>query len=148
MANIADKINSISQESNHNEIKVQFEEDVYKIATNGKNKFNIESTLIFYSEKGTIFDFQNTSKNEISFNFNSSENGTVIIRNITFKDYYSTFDSGSILVFTHLGDTSDFKIIFENCVFENIQSSSLNFLFSCTKSVQDTPQVILNNCKF
>ncbi|KAL6590494.1 hypothetical protein U3516DRAFT_857009, partial [Neocallimastix sp. 'constans'] len=148
MVNFA-KIVTMYSNFEYDEIKLIFNENYYKIANEGKNRFNVKSDLIFYSEKGTIFDFQDDDRSNLSFFFQPDyTNKTITFYNISFINYYSEYEKSSSLIYFIFPKNSDHYIEFNNCIFRNLRSLLFNFEHSCVNSVQTSiPQVSIINCK-
>ncbi|OUM58115.1 hypothetical protein PIROE2DRAFT_16696 [Piromyces sp. E2] len=149
MENFVSIINEISKTFLYEEIKIILEDEYYYIPHKGRNIFNIQSNVIFYSEKGSVFDFQNTDKGEISFLFNSqAQDKKLIFKNITFCNYYNIEKMAYLLYFKISLAYDNYRIEFDNCTFKNNRGLILNFSHTCIKSIQSEPQVYFNNCTF
>lgn len=145
-------INKVNSLSNCNEIILIFNDDYYKIPANGNNSFDIKNKIIFYSENGTIFDFQKSQNSYISFLFKyqSINKNDLKFQNITFYNFHSDLndDVSHMLFFNILYDKNEYQISFDNCIFKDINGLIFNFLHSCTVVTQTTPQAFFKNCKF
>ncbi|OUM67072.1 hypothetical protein PIROE2DRAFT_5560 [Piromyces sp. E2] len=142
-------INTIGFSNKYNKIKINLIDKIYNVTTNGRNSLNIFTDIIFYSEKGTIFDFQNSDKSHITIEFKPNlTNAKIIFQNITFYNYnYDVLDK-YLLFFDITYDHNDFLIEFDNCTFKNINSCIFSLGYYCMKSLKNSPQIIFNNCKF
>lgn len=147
MENFADTLNNISTVSDYEEIKVLFEDDYYKLATFGRNIFNVYTNIIFYSEKGTIFDFQGNQKSELNFLF-QAYNKKIKFQNITFYNHCKPDKISYMIYFNIPFENNEYQIEFDNCTFRDNQGLLLSFSHICTKSSQTDPQALFNNCNF
>eukprot|EP00833_Pecoramyces_ruminatium_P018164 jgi/Orpsp1_1/1192196/evm.model.d7180000091272.1 len=135
---------------NYDEIRVIFNEEYYKVTKDGRNEINVQSNLIFYSEKGTTLDFQGSYQSRLRFIFNVGlYNKKVIFKNITFTNYdFNSNNDADMILFNINDDNDKFQIIFENCNFINNIGNMFSVKYKCMKSTQSEPQVLFNNCKF
>lgn len=145
MDNFVDKINELSLNTDNNEITMIFDDDEYKISNKGRNNFNLYTSLIFHSNNGTVFDFQE-SGSQFTFIFKSqASNVKIIFKNIHFRNY----KIGEYLMFFSITyNNNNFHIEFDNCIFDDIQTVMINTLYTTLKVVQTSPQMTFNNCKF
>ncbi|ORX65790.1 hypothetical protein BCR32DRAFT_306064 [Anaeromyces robustus] len=150
MEDLGNSISKILSTSKDNEVQIELGEKNYNIAPNGINNFYLYSSLTFYSNNGTIFNFQNDHNSRLYFEMVSGISDIHIkFQNITFYNFSNSDDTQfDMFIFNSFEDTDRFQIEFENCIFKNIQSNILNFLVSCKKSTQTKPQIIINNCQF
>ncbi len=141
--------NIINNRETQDELKLIFNEEYYNIATLSNNDFSVQKNLVFYSEKGTTFDFQNTYTSAFVFNFKSDSSCVKIkFYNITFYNFNDEDSSISLNLFYIPVNHNKFKIEFNNCKFIQNKGLLLNFIYNSTKAIQSTPQVILNDCSF
>ncbi|ORX44485.1 hypothetical protein BCR36DRAFT_253022, partial [Piromyces finnis] len=133
---------------NNKEVEILCEDDFYTIPLGSNLVFDVSSDLIFYSKNGTIFDFQNSSKSQISILFRSelSNKKKIIFRNITFQNFI--YVDQCLFFFDFSTDNNNFQIEFENCKFDNIQSRIFHFFYTKIKIKNFLPQVIIKNCTF
>lgn len=141
--------NAIDSLSSYNEIKLIFDDDIYNIPINGRNNYNIQGNITFYSEKGTIFDFQYSDKGKFTFSFNSGlTNLKLSFINITFRNYYDLLQKYFMFFFKVPYEDNSYTIEFINCNFID----STGFIYSisqrCVRSTQSSPQILFTNCKF
>jgi len=142
-------VNSVKDIENLKTIRLIFNTDIYKIPTDGQTHLNIynANTLIFYSENGTIFDFQNSERTTFSLHLETNQ-VTVIFQNITFINFGNYILSNIKMFFLSLKNYSDkFTVKFDNCIFKD-SVTIIQAAITCTKKTQTTPQLIFNNCKF
>ncbi|ORX79567.1 hypothetical protein BCR32DRAFT_269398 [Anaeromyces robustus] len=144
MLNFVDTINNLYS---NDIIKINLCESSYKIAIKGTNQFNVRTSLIFYSEKGAILDFQNQSKGTFNFQINV-ENVEVIFKNITFTNYNGILDEETMFIISTLNENNKYTFKFENCIFKDNTGTIFYNRVGCTKLIQSNPQIIFNNCQF
>ncbi|ORX82768.1 hypothetical protein BCR32DRAFT_292411 [Anaeromyces robustus] len=130
-----------------NDVKVILPDNIYKIPISGQNTFNIKNTLTFYSKDGSTFDFQNSEKGSFNINIGQGLNKKkLVFENIHFKNFKS--DSLRMFDVKYSDETNTFSIEFINCTFDNNIGTIFNFGITCTSSIQSSPQVLFNNCRF
>jgi len=146
--NIADTVNQLMQKS-VDEIKLILNDKYYYVSNASNNKFNIYKTLIFYSEKGTTFDFQHHYSTGFIFNLQLLKNNIkIVFQNITFYDYYDINLNNSLMFFEIPFENNHYEIEFYNCTFKNIYGIANIFYYISPKSNQSSPHVQYINCKF
>ncbi|OUM60766.1 hypothetical protein PIROE2DRAFT_13404 [Piromyces sp. E2] len=136
--------------SDYNEIYINFNKDYYKISNNGRNQFFVKSDITFYSDKGTIFDFQKSKKSTLYFNIVEKKYVKIIFKNITFFNF-GDHEGGTMISVDILNDTKGsykYSMEFENCIFKNNNDVIYYNKISCINPVQSIPQAIFNNCTF
>ena len=132
------------------DVRLVFKVDNFKMSGDGHNIYDIYNNLSFYSEKGTVFDFQGKDQSTLHFPIKTVVTGKKIrFDNITFYNYSGiSFESHLIYLGVYDDDTNKFTIEFNNCTFTKIDGIIFYTKLKCTKAIQNTPNVIFNNCKF
>jgi len=148
MNTLASRVNDLQTMSIYNEIKLLLNEDYYLSAKNSKNNFMVNTILTFQSDNGTTIDFQKSFKSVLSFDFSANSlDKKVIFRNITFYNYSNVEKTNKLLTFTFPAESSNYQVIFENCIFEDIYYEIFYFDYS-NLYFTNNPQVYFNNCTF
>jgi len=138
--------NTVNNRQAKEELKLIFNDDYYNIAAISNNDFTIQKNVIFYSENGTIFDYQHASTTHFSINI--KPDSSIRFYNITFYDYFDDVYSNSMHIYYIQINSNNFQIEYNNCKFIKIKGMLTNFIYSGVKKIQTTPQVIYNNCSF
>lgn len=143
---LSDKINSLSI---NNEIKIIFKDYYYKFSSRGRYNYNLYNTLIFHSETGSLFDFQDIGKKKFNFFFHQKiNNKKLVFRNITFYNYHDNGINTSLFFIDILIDDENYYIEFDNCTFLEIRSTIFQISHSCLEFITSKPQISFNNCIF
>jgi len=139
---------ALSTKNFSEDIRVICNEPIYYISPYGRNKMNIQSNIFFYSENGTIFDFQNFYKTSLQADFDIADK-KIIFKNIIFYNYNDNLLEGQYIV-TVLTTTDRFQVQFDNCTFIDNQSTLLNAKYRYTKltTTQLEPHVLFKDCRF
>ncbi|ORX76880.1 hypothetical protein BCR32DRAFT_270994 [Anaeromyces robustus] len=147
LENLADNVSSLI---NYEKVTLNFNEEIYKIPCTGRNHFNVYNTVIYYSENGTIFDFQELDTSSLYFHFGKNvDNKKLIFKNITFFNYdVNKLYHETYMMFFDYECNYEVTIEFENCVFRDSINSLFHIRYQCRKAIQSSPQVIFKNCKF
>ncbi|ORX47932.1 hypothetical protein BCR36DRAFT_294823 [Piromyces finnis] len=147
--NLPETVNQLMQTS-YDEVKLIFNDNHYAIAKSSSNKFNIKKTLIFYSDNGTVFDYQYHSSTSFNFNFQSMKNDIrIIFQNITFYNFYDDGNVNNNFMFFDLPfEHNNYQIEFNNCIFKKVHGLISKYYYASSKSVQSSPQAKYINCKF
>jgi len=138
--------NTINDRQTQEELKLIFNEDYYNIAAMANNDFSIQKNIIFYSENGTIFNFQHSCYSH--FTLNLKPDSSIKFYNITFFDFFDEIYTTSLNLYYIPLNNNNFRIEYHNCKFIQNKGLLLNFIYKSTKKTQTTPQVIFNNCSF
>jgi len=145
MQNLSNTINDRQTD----ELKLIFNENYYNISTLSNNNFSVQKNLIFYSEKGTIFDFHNTHQTSLAFNI-KPDTSLIKIKfyNITFFNYFDEALSNGLSFFSIPINHNNYEIEYNNCKFIQIKGYLFIISYDSVKVTQTTPQLIFNNCSF
>ncbi|KAL6605716.1 hypothetical protein U3516DRAFT_27834 [Neocallimastix sp. 'constans'] len=144
--NLPKKIDSLSQSSINDQINIILENDYYKLPSNGNSNYNIKNTVIFYSEKGTIFDFQQKYQTRLTlFLYNTSKFNKIVFQNITFINYTAIINNTWTIFLELFPENGAYQVEFNNCSFLNIKGLLLNVYHLKIEQETTYPQIIFNN---
>jgi len=150
MDNLAEVYKDTVNSMKYDEIRIVFNEKKYDIAPYGRNHFNIDKTLIFYSNKGSTLDFGDTNLSTLRFHFlPGTENQKLLFKNLTFINYRGLTEIyDHLLTFSVNDDKNNFSVEFENCTFIDIDGYLLNIEVTYKQPVKEDPQLLFKNCSF
>jgi len=140
---------TINQNQVQGDVKLIFNEKFYNISTATNNSFDVQRSISFYSEKGTIFDFQHSYASKFTFNFKHDVNNVKIkFHNITFYDFVGDNYNSLLYFIITIVNHNTYEIEFNNCKFIQDKGVLLNISYFSKVVTQSSPQVIFNNCSF
>jgi len=140
---------TINQKQTQGDVKLIFNESFYNISTATNNSFDVQRSITFYSEKGTVFNFQHSHASKFTFNFKHDVNNVKIkFQNITFYDFVGDSYSSLLYFIITIVNHNTYEIEFNNCKFIGDKGVLLNLSYYSKKVTQTSPQVIFNNCSF
>eukprot|EP00833_Pecoramyces_ruminatium_P011725 jgi/Orpsp1_1/1185757/evm.model.c7180000095105.1 len=142
-------MNALFYDPEVDKVDVLFDIDVYKVNCLSRNNIDVSKDIVLYSKKGTVWDFQNDYRNQIGFVFVSNiRDYKITFKNITFYNFSYDFDKGFMMLFLNSNTDNSYQIIFEDCMFLDIQCLLFFFVHTCYENTQSEPQVFFKNCTF
>jgi len=142
--------NIINNNQNDNELILNYVDDYYYTTMSYERyEISVETNITFRGNKnGTIYDFHHERNREFWIQFPSEKGKTVIFENFIFRNYYANYEMGGLHMFIVMAFTDNFKILFNNCTFEDNNYAIFRAVIHNLKPTHTDPSIVFNKCKF